>query len=60
MRTIRQALAYIKELDSGTSVTYNFIKGTSKNRFPNLDFALQIRNFTNFEHVKRIQTENSL
>lgn len=34
--------------------------GTSKNRFLNLDFALQIRNFTNFEHVKRIQTENSL
>lgn len=37
-----------------------FIMGTSKNRFPNLDFALQIRNFTNFEYVKRIQTENSL
>ena len=36
------------------------LKGTSKNRFPNLDFALQIRNFTNFEHVKRIHTENSL
>ena len=37
MRTIRQAVAYIKELDSGTSITYNFIKQLcEQDKIPNI------------------------